>query len=410
MMKTPSLPLAAAFLALASAPIAHAEDWPCFRGPRQDGISQEKLPVAKWSKTGWPTLWTAKLGVGFSNVAVAAGKVYSLGFADGQDTLWCLDEKSGNVVWKHTWPSKLGSKMYEGGPGATPTVHEGRVFAASKYGRLWCVDATTGKPIWEHDVVGELKTADADWGMSGSPVIYQKSVIFNVRDGGIAFDQTTGKRLWESKEGMPGFDTPVRGAVKDVPALFMLQPRALVVSNAATGEEIARHKFGSGFYCSAADPVVRGNQVFIATGDVGGELLDLAAGGPAPKSVWKTDEMGCHMSSATLIGDTLYGQSVTKHIRDNQVFRAIDWRTGDTKWEIKEGWGNATFLATAEGHLLAVTDKGEGHLLRVSPQKCERLGSAPLISGKVWTTPVLSNGRLYLRNATGELKVFDAKG
>jgi outer membrane protein assembly factor BamB len=56
-----------------------------------------------------------------------------------------------------------------------------------------------------------------------------------------------------------------------------------------------------------------------------------------------------------------------------------------------------------------VTDKGEGHLWKVSPSKFERLGSASLLSGKVWTTPVLSNGRVYVRSAKGELKAFAAE-
>jgi outer membrane protein assembly factor BamB len=287
---------------------AQAEDWPHFRGPRNDGISQESLNTKAWQdKTGFPVAWTAQVGVGFSNVAVAKGSVYTMGYADDQDALYCLDEKSGQVKWTHRWKSKLGAKMYEGGPGSTPTVYEGRVYAASKYGQLWALDAATGKVVWHQDVQAELKTANDDWGLAGSPVIHGKTVVFNVRDGGIALDLATGVRKWSSKEGSPGFDTPVVAKMGAVDALFLHQPKALVVSNASSGAELWRHPFGKGYYCSASDPIVHEQRVFISTGDMGGEMLDFSSG--QPRSAWKTDEMGCHMSSAVRIGTTLYGQS-----------------------------------------------------------------------------------------------------
>ena len=55
--------------------IAQAEDWPNWRGPRHDGISREALPKADFSKIAW----RAKIGVGFSSMAVADGRVFALG-------------------------------------------------------------------------------------------------------------------------------------------------------------------------------------------------------------------------------------------------------------------------------------------------------------------------------------------
>ena len=64
-----------------------AEDWPQFRGPNHDGISREKNWLADWPEPGPKRLWEAQVGIGFSSVAVANGRVYTLGHAGGKDML-----------------------------------------------------------------------------------------------------------------------------------------------------------------------------------------------------------------------------------------------------------------------------------------------------------------------------------
>ena len=47
------------------------------------------------------------------------------------------------------------------GPRATPTIHEGRVYALGALGQLICLDGATGKPIWQHDVVDRERRQSA---------------------------------------------------------------------------------------------------------------------------------------------------------------------------------------------------------------------------------------------------------
>ena len=84
--------------------LAHAADWPNWRGPQHDGISREALPKADFSKIAW----RAEIGVGFSGMAVADGRLFAMGCTgkrrDNQETFTCLDAVTGNCLL-YTSPS-----------------------------------------------------------------------------------------------------------------------------------------------------------------------------------------------------------------------------------------------------------------------------------------------------------------
>ncbi len=108
--------------------LAGAADWPYFRGPNHDGISQEAGWSAKWEAAGPKRLWKAQVGIGFASFAVSAGRAYTTGNAKGTDTVFCFDANTGAEVWKYSYAAKLDAKYYEGGPSATPTVDGDHVF------------------------------------------------------------------------------------------------------------------------------------------------------------------------------------------------------------------------------------------------------------------------------------------
>jgi outer membrane protein assembly factor BamB len=96
-----------------------AADWPNWRGPDFNGISAE---------TDWDPdrieniLWKVEVGTGFAGVAVAGGRVYTLGHdgrkSGGQETVYCLDVKSGKKIWSDSYPARLLPHLHEGGPSA----------------------------------------------------------------------------------------------------------------------------------------------------------------------------------------------------------------------------------------------------------------------------------------------------
>src|SRR3954463_16717157 len=93
-----------AFLAIVSLvliSIVQAADWPQWRGPNRDGISQEKGLLQEWPKEGPKLLWQIKdLGGGFSTPSVVGTRLYVMankGFED--EFVKALDAKDGKEVW-----------------------------------------------------------------------------------------------------------------------------------------------------------------------------------------------------------------------------------------------------------------------------------------------------------------------
>src|SRR4051812_42365129 len=76
----------------ATAPPVAADTWPQYRGANRDGISTEKLA---FGSTPPEIAWKAKLGIGFSSLAIAGGLVYASGNDGAKDTLQCLEAQTG---------------------------------------------------------------------------------------------------------------------------------------------------------------------------------------------------------------------------------------------------------------------------------------------------------------------------
>jgi outer membrane protein assembly factor BamB len=78
----------------------------------------------------------------------------------------------------------------------------------------------------------------------------------------------------------------------------------------------------------------------------------------------------------------------------------LEAATGDTRWT------RSYPQATGE---MKWGEKGELSIVRASPAKFELLARTQAIGGKCWTSPALAAGRLYIRNAKGELVCLDLR-
>jgi len=168
-------------------PARGGSDWPEWRGLHRTGVTSEEINTS-WPPDGPKVLWRASIGTGFSSMSISQGKLYTTGNANEQETIWCLDALNGKEVWKHSYPSPLGSVYYEGGPGSTPTVESNRVYNIGKWGQILCLDATNGAVIWQHDLRSEGIKSNR-WGFAGSPLIWHELVIFNAGSSGIALER-----------------------------------------------------------------------------------------------------------------------------------------------------------------------------------------------------------------------------
>ena len=59
---------------------AQAADWPQWRGPERDGKAPGQGLLTAWPEAGPPLAWRAAgLGGGYSSVAVAGERIYTMG-------------------------------------------------------------------------------------------------------------------------------------------------------------------------------------------------------------------------------------------------------------------------------------------------------------------------------------------
>jgi hypothetical protein len=76
--------------------------------------------------------------------------------------------------------------------------------------------------------------------------------------------------------------------------------------------------------------------------------------------------------------------------------QCIELKTGRVKWS-EDGYGPGNVILAGK-HLLALSDKGELSVIEASPKYYKELGRKKLITGKCWSTPTLSGGKVLMRS------------
>jgi len=383
---------------------AAADDWPQWRGPQRNGISAETGWRDQWPEAGPPLLWKADVGIGFSSLAVAQGRVYTLGNADDTDTVFCFDADTGRRIWSHAYPSDLGDKFYEGGPTSTPTVDGDRVFTISKWGDLFCFEAATGKIVWSKNVQKETGLPVPAWGFGGSPLVQEDLLLLNVGEAGVALDKKTGKPVWKSAAQEPGYSTPLPFRRGDDGFLLFSSGKAYVAVNPKTGREAWRMKWITNYGVNAADPIVDGDRVFISSGYGKGSTL-LRLGAAEPEVLWQNKAIRTQMNPCVLLGGHLYG--IDGDAASKTALKCIEFATGTEKWAQPIAGSGA--VAAADGKLLVLCGNGELKVAPASPDGFTPTAKARVLEGKCWTVPVLANGRIYCRNAEGRVVCVDVR-
>lgn len=373
---------------------AVAADWPHWRGPDYNGISNETAFDAAALKDGIKPLWEAEIGVGFSSVSISNGKAYAMGNVGKKtDVVFCFDADTGKEIWTHKYPEKLDPKYYDGGTSATPTVAGGKVYTISKSGKIFCLDAATGDISWQKQAEPKPPT----WGFAGSGVIQGDLVIYNVGTAGLALNKNNGTVVWDNGSGLAGYSSAVPYTKDGRKCIAMFGQKHVFGLDSATGKQLWKSEWATKHDVNASDPIVNGDYVFVASGYNRGCGL-IKVDGSTTTNIYDTKNMRSQLSGPVLIDGYLYG------IDENQLV-CLDFMTGEVKWkERKTGKGS---LMAADGKLIVLSDKGILYIANASPKGFEPISSAKILKGKCWVMPVLANGKIYSKDARGHLVCID---
>lgn len=371
-------------------------DWPCWRGSHRNGTSSEAIEPPSNQAAGYKVLWKASVGKGFSSFAVADGRAFTMGNTDDIDTVFCFDATTGKVLWKHSCPCPLTPLSYEGGPSATPAFDGHRVYTLSKFGHLFCLDVATGQVIWSKKFdPAPRKEEDyqVDWGYAASPLVLGEKLILSIGWAGMAINKADGKVIWDNGPGRPGYSSPVPFVQNGRSCVAMLVARGVVAAEVGSGKILWTIPWRTTWDQNAPDVLISDGKLFVSTGHgVGCALFDI---GSEPKELWQNKNMRSELSSPVLWKGCIYGF-------DGNRLACLDWATGERRWS-EQGFGRGS-LILAKGRLIVLGERGNLAIAEAVSEAYRVLGKPqPVLSDRCWTAPAFSDGRIFLRSATGEV-------
>jgi outer membrane protein assembly factor BamB len=283
------------------------------------------------------------------------------------------------------------------GPRATPTFHEGRIYALGANGRLNCLDAATGRRLWSRDVAEDSGAKVPQWGFSASPLV--AAGVVTVFAGGpdgkavLGYDASSGKLAWSAGEGSFSYCSPHLARLHGTEQVLITTDAGLTSFEPARGKVLWQHdwQLPNGMTRVIQPAVLGDTDVLIGTGfDHGTRRVRLGKGG-GTEEVWTSRAIRPYYNDLVVHGEHLYGF-------DGNFLTCVGLDDGAGKWRAR-GYGNGQVLLLSDQDLLLVlSEKGAVALVEASPQRHRVLGRFQAIEGKTWNHPVVAHGKLFVRN------------
>ena len=377
-------------------------DWPGWLGPNRDGKSPDTGLLKEWPAGGPKLLWKVDgIGVGFSSVAVAGGKVYITGDKGGKLMLFALDLE-GTKLWE------VEHGQARGGPDgsrASPVLDGQNLYLLNGHGLVGCFDAKTGKRKWSR-AAEEFGGSPGGWGYAESVLIDGNRAIF--KPGGkqciAALDKKTGRTLWTSSgfSAGPEYGSCILVEFEGRRLIVTGTAAGLVCVDAANGRLLWSNKWSANNTANCPTPAYADGYVFWSNGyGKGGICMKLNRQGKRISAdvAWTTRELVCHHGGYVIHEGYIYGNH-------EGGWTCLELATGKRMWfERAVGKGSLCF---ADGMLyLFGEDGGRAALATCSPDGLKTTGSVTVQgSGPSWAHPVVIGRRLYLRYDTN-LYCFD---
>ena len=387
-------------------------EWPQFRGPAGNGLSDARdLPLA-WSETKNVVWKTAVHGRAWSSPVVLGRQVWvTTARPDGRELFAvALDRETGRVVhdlklFEVANPQFAHAFNTYASP--TPVIEQGRVCVTFGSPGTACLDPETGKVLWARR---DLE-CNHFRGAGSSPIIFENLLILHY-DGSdmqyvVALDKFTGKTVWKRNrsidfkdlrpDGTPeaegdlrkAFATPHVATFDGKPVLISLGAKAGYAYDPRTGEELWRVEERTN-HSASTRPVVGHGLIFFPTGFPKGELLAVRPGGrgdvTASHVAWRVTRGVPNKPSLLLVGDLIF------MITDAGVASAVEAKTGAIVWTARVGGTYSASPVAADGRvyffsedgLTTVIEAGRTFKVLATSQLDEGFMASPAVAGRAW--------------------------
>ena len=359
-----------------------AENWPCFRGPTRQGISNEKDVPLEWSQTS-NILWKRPIpGEGWSSPIVFDDRVFVTTATDAGASyhLLCLERLTGTVLWdKQVLRQKPGHKQnFNSYASSTPVTDGQKVYVLAFDGTLAAV-SMEGNVIWSHREFEYY----SEHGLGVSPILYRDLLIVPFDGSSSGSDKKLGwQKPWD---------------------------QALILAlDKNTGQVRWRGRRGSSRIAHITPQVLSENgrdQLVSSAGDVV-QGFNLKTG----ERIWTVSSPGEGVVPSVVIGDGLI--FTTSGFGDSTIRAVRTGGKGDvTKthiaWESTDDVSKIPSMLYVRPFLFLITETGVAKCLRA--ETGEEIWRERL-EGRYSASPVWADGRIYFLSEKGKTTVVQAGG
>jgi hypothetical protein len=403
--------IVAVMICMSSAPAQG--DWPAWRGPTADGVSDAKgLPI-RWSETENIVWKTGIHDFGHSTPVVWGGQIWLTTAKEDGTALYAVsvDLNSGKVirdieVFRPEKPQAINALNSYATPSAA--IEAGRVYVHFGTFGTACIDTASGEVLWRRTDLN----CDHMQGPASSPVLFEDLLILTLegvdKQFMAALDKKSGATVWMYNRPADIYtpDTkPVFRKSYQTPAIIAVNGNPQLVSNGAllvtgheprTGREIWRVRYGVD---STISSIVQGHGLlFVNTGGHPGEseFWAVREGGAGDvtdsHAVWKMTKDTPFQSSPVLVDDLLYT------VTDEGVLTCMEAATGKPVWSQRlKGKYGSSLLATADRIYLP---NMKGKTTVFAPGREYRELAVNQLDGELWSSPSVAGKALLLRTKT----------
>ncbi|MGH7970851.1 MAG: PQQ-binding-like beta-propeller repeat protein [Limisphaerales bacterium] len=325
----------------------------------------------------------------------------------------CFNARSGKRVWMTQHDASPPDWFFDPaqmrGPGSTPIIHNGRVYALSMLSTLKCLDARTGTVIWKRDLVAEYRLPPSS--LDSSPLVDGSLLIASIGGkpaaGVVAFDLLTGREVWRALDQAATWSSPVivsAGGTRQLIVWMRQSVTSLNPTNGAIYWSEPTVSGGSPGFAAVSTPVLHGDRLLVS-----GLMFQLDRNRPAAKVLWPDSPSG----TLRILSDTstpLFRDDFVYSPRSGGLFVCLEAATGREVWQTNTvtslRQGACVHLTPNGSSLFLFTDQGDLVRAQLTPAGYHELGrvhliqpTSPLFEHKfAWAAPAFANRNIFVRN------------
>jgi len=389
-------------LSLASS--AGAENWPRWRGPRQDGTCLEKGVPTNWD-VATSALWKTPLpGAGHASAIVWGNRVFTVTALPEtlERVVLCLDRATGKIVWQKTVVKGPLEKIHPENSYAsgTPVTDGDRVYVYFRVGDdvvAAAHDATDGKQLW----LVRLGTHVGEHGFSMAPVLFEDKVIIDGDSKGdsflVALSRDDGHTLWRVNRTHRGisYSTPYIREMAGRLQLVQCGDRCVTAFDPRSGEQLWTVDGPSQEFVATPIYSEKTGLVYISSSWPQSHMLAIKPDGSGDvtktRVAWGDTKGAPYIPSLIIAGDYLLS------VNPGGIAYCRDAASGEVHWKERLGRHHASPVLI-EGLCYFINDDGEINVIK--PDKTFDRVAKYELGEQCYASPAISDGQVFIRGFT----------